>query len=294
MSGRLAQERDALVDGEQRPAALVRRQRHGDDDLVEDAGGALDDVEVAVRHRVERPGAQRALHLRVRLPRRTAGASPRYRRTCTSRSIANPSGSGTFAARRVLPRDWGSERQPAGTSQPGQAPCDLRLVDSIRRVDEQQNERAHLGDAVERRIRTRPRRTTVTRSRRFACARRSASRRVERRGPSPRARRADAPRDSASRPSAPVPANRSSTGPAAEVRAEPRDEGREERLAHAVARRPRARRPSARRGDARATAPRRSSSAAHPLPVAPEPAARPTRRAAACCGVDAGAGRRRR
>ena len=51
---RVADEPDALVGGEQRLLALVGRDR--DDHVVEQAQRALEDVEVAVRDRIERPG----------------------------------------------------------------------------------------------------------------------------------------------------------------------------------------------------------------------------------------------
>jgi len=58
--GGLAEHRDALVRGEQ--AVLAHVDADGDDDLVEEPGGTTDDVEVAVGHRVERPGADSATH----------------------------------------------------------------------------------------------------------------------------------------------------------------------------------------------------------------------------------------
>jgi hypothetical protein len=60
--GRLGGHVHPLVDAEERAASLVRRRRDGHHYLVEDARRALDDVEVAVGHRVERAGADCSLH----------------------------------------------------------------------------------------------------------------------------------------------------------------------------------------------------------------------------------------
>ena len=64
--------RDALVGGEQ--PVLGHVDADGDDDLVEELGGSPDDVEVAVGHRVERPGADSATH--GRLPSRRGAPDP--------------------------------------------------------------------------------------------------------------------------------------------------------------------------------------------------------------------------
>src|SRR6266516_2205680 len=61
LAGRLLQHRDALVHGEQ--PGLVAVDEHGDDDLVVQARGTFDDVEVAVGHRVERTRANDPSHL---------------------------------------------------------------------------------------------------------------------------------------------------------------------------------------------------------------------------------------
>src|SRR6478735_6187569 len=58
--GGLAQHRDPFVGREQ--PVLAHVDADGDDDLVEELGGTTDDVEVAVGHRVERPGADSATH----------------------------------------------------------------------------------------------------------------------------------------------------------------------------------------------------------------------------------------
>ena len=52
-----ADQRDALVDVEQRP--LLRVVQDTDDEPIEEAGGTLGDVEMRVRHRVERAGKDR-------------------------------------------------------------------------------------------------------------------------------------------------------------------------------------------------------------------------------------------
>ena len=54
---RAAEELDALLDREHR-LLVVRRADDADDDAVEDAGGARDHVDVAVRHRVVRAGGR--------------------------------------------------------------------------------------------------------------------------------------------------------------------------------------------------------------------------------------------
>src|SRR5690242_18745471 len=59
--GDLAQHLDALVDREQ--ALLGDVDQHGDDDLVVQAGGPADDVEVAVGDRIEGTRADYALHV---------------------------------------------------------------------------------------------------------------------------------------------------------------------------------------------------------------------------------------
>ena len=66
---RLLDHRDAFVEVEH--ALLVGVDQHGDHDLVELGRGALEDVDMAEGHRVERPGTYRAAHG----PRRYQGSS---------------------------------------------------------------------------------------------------------------------------------------------------------------------------------------------------------------------------
>jgi hypothetical protein len=60
VADRAAQHREPLVRGEEPVLGLVDPDR--DDDLVEERRGPLDDVEVPVGDRVERPGADGAAH----------------------------------------------------------------------------------------------------------------------------------------------------------------------------------------------------------------------------------------
>jgi hypothetical protein len=55
-----ADDLDALLDRQQ--GRLLRIGQYGDDDRIEHRGGALDDVEVAVRDRVERAWVDRDAH----------------------------------------------------------------------------------------------------------------------------------------------------------------------------------------------------------------------------------------
>ena len=64
MRERAAQELDALLDREHR-LLVVRRADDADDDAVEDARRARDHVDVPVRHRVVRAGADRGDHARL-------------------------------------------------------------------------------------------------------------------------------------------------------------------------------------------------------------------------------------
>ena len=211
--------------GEQR-LALLRVADGRDDDLVEQVGRGLDELAVPVVERVERARVEHGGH-RVVLRRGRIGSvharwSPPYCR--------RPSPSPPPARRRVDRR--GPTRTPRRRRR-GAVEQVVPAVEGVRRVEQGEVEPA---GAVGERASASPT-TTVARSGPSPAGRRGWP--AARRAPPGRARRrcsGRAPRDSASMPRAPEPANRSSTVGALDGAEAP--ERVERRLPHPVRRRP--------------------------------------------------------
>ena len=184
------------------------------DDLVEDGQAALDDVEVAVGDGVERAG-------KTASDRRSAGFSSALLAVAAVEAepvVARPAPRGCARGALLSPgaRACGSARPPPRRPRPG-ARCRPALE---QRLVERRSRRAGRG---RRRRSARPRRRSAGSATRASCrktcdlaARRRAARSVRRDGARPRrrARRrrappARAPRESASRPTPPLPANAS-------------------------------------------------------------------------------------
>src|SRR6185503_20189918 len=81
--GALVDHLEALLDREQRLLRRVRHHRH--DELVEDAQAALDEIQMAVVHRIEHPRIHRPLaHARPPSPRRAIRKSGKCPKTLLS------------------------------------------------------------------------------------------------------------------------------------------------------------------------------------------------------------------
>src|SRR5260221_2736124 len=112
---RLAEDADPDVARQERALARIREHRY--DHLVEDREGAGDDVEVAVRHRVERTGIERDLHPASSSACQRRNSSPESP-NCRSRTDASRPIRAAGAPRRGC---FTTTTPPAARSAPGPA-----------------------------------------------------------------------------------------------------------------------------------------------------------------------------
>ena len=136
----------ALLEVEQR-LRLLRVAAHGDDDVVEVTGGALDDVEVAVGHRVERAraegGCQRRLLSRWDAAGQEAlrGRRRAYRRMCAPSGSEPSAAARSRGARRALDDHEASGVEQARRRRAQRGPRRRPVADVVRRVGEHELER---------------------------------------------------------------------------------------------------------------------------------------------------------